>query len=310
MLLAAIFLAIQNVLVRILFQGSWFWGHWIGDWLPADFSHTLLFLQWRTLAMVLLLALFAAKFYSPTFADLKSLLLVKEKQKWLLRSIASGGIFFFTVLLLYFSIGNVSAGIAITLFFIHPVVAALLAWFWFGDRPSWFRCGIMLVVLLGLVAATGNVRIAGSDHFSIGTLAAIGAGIGFASYATVAQQCLRWVHPIPFSLVTFVTIFFLTSGSLLWLQVSPPAGSQMWLILWSLLSGAVTLAGLLFHNIGIGLVGAPTAALVGSSEPIFTSLLAWLVLQEILPPMQIVGVCLVTAGIGALSIEKQKRQNS
>jgi drug/metabolite transporter (DMT)-like permease len=306
MLLAATFLAIENVIVRVLFQGGWFWGHWIGDLLPADFAHTVLFLQWRTVAMVLLLALFSPKLYAATFADLKTLLLVGEKRKWLLRSMGSGAIFSLTVLLLYFAIGNVPTGIAITLFFIHPVAAALLAWFWFGDRPSWLRGGIMLVVLLGLVAATGNFQTHASGDFLIGSLAAIGAGIGFASYATVAQQCLRWVHPIPFSLVTFVTIFFLTSSSILWLQISPPESSQTLLVLWSLLSGAVTLAGLLFHNIGIGLVGAPTAALVGSSEPIFTSLLAWLALQEKLQPGQILGIFLVTTGISVLSIEKKQ----
>jgi drug/metabolite transporter (DMT)-like permease len=307
MLMAAIFLAVENVLVRVLFQGSWFGGYWVGDVLPADFAHTLLFVQWRTLVMVLLLALLSFKFYSPTFADIKTLVLVAEKRRWLWLNILSGGIFFVNVLLLYFAIGNVPAGIAITLFFIHPVAAAVLAWVWFGARPSKFRSGIMLVVLFGLVAATGHFQFHGEGNLLVGSLAALAAGVGFAGYATIAQQCLRWVHPIPFSLIAFFIMFLLTSISIVWLQISPPVGTQIPLLFWSLLSGAVTLAGLLFHNMGIGLVGAPTAALVGASEPIFTSLLAWLLLRETLQPGQVLGVLLVTIGIAALSIERRRK---
>jgi drug/metabolite transporter (DMT)-like permease len=71
-------------------------------------------------------------------------------------------------------------------------------------------------------------------------------------------------------------------------------------------SGLITVGGLVFTNLGIRLVGAATATLVGSIEPALTAFLAWLILQESLDPRQMIGIAIVTLSIAGLGLEKKQ----
>ena len=293
MLLAAGFLSIQNVIVRVFFQGN----ANLGGVFPSDCEHTVLFLQTRTLFMVLFLCLLAWRIYPQTFVE------ITRAGKLLKLPLISGTIYFFTVILLYLAIGNIAAGIAVTLFFIHPIVAMLLGWR--RDRPTLFRGGILTGVIIGLILVTPQLQATLSSEFSLGVFCAFGAGVGFALYAVTAQKALIHFHPISFSLITFTLLFILSS--LVTLKLSPDIPLDVWrpFIIWSAGSGLVTLGGLVFTNLGIRFVGAATATLVGSIEPALTAIFAWIVMQEALEIRQIIGIAIVTLSIAVLSLEQR-----
>ena len=295
MLLAAIFLSIQNVIVRLFFEGT----AELGGVLTSNFEHTVLFLQVRTFFMSLAIALLAWRIYPKVFLE------IKNSGKQLQSPILCGAIYFFTVILLYLAIGNLPAGIAITLFFVHPAIALLLGWWFNQEKPTFFRWLIISGVILGLILVTPNLQADLSSQFIFGTLCALGAGLGFALYATSAQRALIHFHPLSFSLVTFTLLFLFSSVTVLLMGIEIPSTRLLPVILWSLISGLVTVGGLVFTNLGIRLVGAPTASLVGSSEPVLTTVLAWLLLQENLELRQVAGMMLVTLSISGLGVEKQ-----
>jgi len=295
MLLAAGFLSIQNVIVRIFFQGN----AQLGGILPSDFEHTVLFLQTRTLFMVIFLSLLAWRIYPQAFGE------IFQARSRLKFPLLSGTIYFITVILLYLAIGSIPAGIAVTVFFIHPIVAMLLGWWRNQDQPTLFRLSILTSVMIGLVLVIPELQATFSSDFTFGILCALGAGIGFAVYAIAAQTSLIEFHPLSFSLITFAVLFLLSSITVFLFPLTIAQDSWSPLLIWSFGSGFITLGGLVFTNLGIGLVGAPTATLIGSTEPAFTAILAWLILQETLEPRQMVGIAIVTLSIAGLGVAKK-----
>ncbi|MDR9403406.1 MAG: EamA family transporter [Halothece sp. Uz-M2-17] len=297
MLLAGGFLSLQNVIVRVFFEGN----EAIGGILSPTFEHTVLFLQTRTFFMTLFLGLLALRIYPKTFTE------ISQAGTHLKSPLLSGGIYFFTVILLYLAIGNIPAGIAVALFFIHPIIAMLLGWWRDRAQPNLFRWIIIAGVTTGLILVTPQLQSHLSSQFTFGVVCALGAGVGFALYAITAQNALIQFHPISFSLITFFLLFLLSSLTGLILQITIPQDLWLSLLLWSLGSGLITLGGLVFTNLGIRLVGAPTATLVGSIEPALTAVAAWLILQEVLDPRQIIGIVTVTLSIAGLGLEKGKQ---
>jgi drug/metabolite transporter (DMT)-like permease len=275
----------------------------MGGILPSNFEHTVLFLQTRTFFMVLFLCLLALRIYPKTLTEMI------QAGTRLKAPLLSGSIYFVTVILLYLAIGNVSAGIAVTLFFIHPIVAMVLGWWRDRAVPNRLRWGIITGVMLGLILVTPQLQGNLSSQFTFGMICALGAGIGFGLYAFTAQTALIHFHPISFSLITFFLLFLLSSLTSLILQITIPETLWLPLLLWSAGSGLITLGGLVFTNLGIRLVGAATATLVGSIEPALTAVVAWFILQETLAPRQILGVAIVTLSIASLGLER-RQQNS
>jgi len=165
-------------------------------------------------------------------------------------------------------------------------------------------------VTMGLILVTPQLQANLSSQFTFGMMCALGAGIGFGLYAFTAQNALIQFHPISFSLITFFLLFLLSSLTSLILQITIPQNLWLTLLLWSAGSGLITLGGLVFTNLGIRLVGAATATLVGSIEPALTALVAWFILQETLDPRQIFGVALVTLSIASLGLERRKQSST
>jgi drug/metabolite transporter (DMT)-like permease len=84
----------------------------------------------------------------------------------------------------------------------------------------------------------------------------------------------------------------------------------MWpsLIISCLVLGGTTLLSYLFNNIGISMIGAARASILGATGPALTALLAWAIIQRALYPQQIWGMLLVSLGVAALSFERLRSQ--
>ncbi|MEO1637529.1 MAG: DMT family transporter, partial [Cyanobacteria bacterium J06631_9] len=122
--------------------------------------------------------------------------------------------------------------------------------------------------------------------------------------ANPQQKSRRTLHPVPFSLVTFVVVALLGSLSLLFM---PPVSvsAQAWqpILLVTLFSAVITVTAYVLNNSGIRLIGASLTALISASTPALTALFAWLALQETLQLQQILGIALVTIGVATLSMK-------
>lgn len=271
----------------------------------------------RTCVGVPLMATVAHSLHGGTWGEIRSLA-HRHNRRLLGQTLGGGGLMFLYLILLYFAIGLIPTGIALTLFFTYPSFTALFSWLWFGTRPTAFRWVIITTIFLGSSLTVvedwgGQISL---DPIGVGL--GIASGVAYALYTVNAQVCFRHIHPVPFTWISFSLTLGLSSLSLwLWPLLNPdfggfglnnsPIAPTHWLPLWlgGLVSALVTVTAHLLTNLGIRAIGATAAALISATNPTLTVILAWILLQEQLQPIQILGVAIVTASVALLSREYQ-----
>ncbi|GBE93036.1 transporter [Nostoc cycadae WK-1] len=259
----------------------------------------------RMLLVVPLMASLAFKLYPSALKELQDMF--KHHRTDVISQVLGCGVLMFVyIALLYISIGLIPTGIAITLFFSYPVFTALLAWKFFGDRPTFFRWLVMGIILVGSVLTIPPSSTSySSSAITLGIIASVGAGIVYAFYCVIAQKCLEKFHPVPFTWISFATTLVLSGVSLLFWPI--PSTQLDWTPMWigSIFSGLVSFAGHTLNNLGIRMISATKASIIGASSPALTALVAWGTISETLSVIQSVGISVVTLGIALLSVERR-----
>lgn len=309
-LLSTLGLSIQNVILRLFFTPSLLFGRVaFGGLVTSQLSTVLLLLALRMATMALLLAAIAPWLYPSTYTVLKALPATPQLLGYVT---ASGVCLFLGLTLLYTALSQVATGIAIATFFIYPAVTLLLAWSFFHQPPRRYQLWLMAVIFAGVVLTTLSSSSETASNPVLGGLSALGAGLSFGLYGIVAERSLKPqlshppIHPIPFSLWTFIVVAGLSSLTLLANRPITIA-ANVWLpvLVMTLLSATLTLIAYVLNNFGIRYIGASLTALISASTPALTTLFAWWALQEILSTSQILGVALITGGVATLSIKSR-----
>ncbi len=312
--------SLYNVAIKVIFHPGF---HIFGVFeverlISPTLGNTLLILMLRMLVVVPLMLLLAPILHVRVWQDLQNLIdSVRSHhtnanavtKQVLVLSILSGCFLFSSQVLIYLAIGQVATGMAVALFFVYPIISALLSWFLFRDRPTLYTSGAIAAIGLGELLVLFNSTTIGMGNMSLGSTAAIVSGIAFAFYVVVARICAAKLHPVTFTLINFATMLVLSLLSLmlplpkgLSLQVNPT--NLLELILSAFILGVLTLCGYLFNNFGIRKIGASKAAIFGAIVPALTVIFAGLIIQETLDIEQVLGVLLVTLGASAFSLEK------
>jgi drug/metabolite transporter (DMT)-like permease len=305
-LLSSVLFCFQNVIVRVLFNEQLVFGIFeTGGFVTPTLQNSFLLMFMRMLLGVPLLTLIAAKLHSSFWQDINQLRAV-EQRTLLFQSLIGGLLMFLYLALLYVSVGLIPTGIALTLFFTYPIFTALFSWRWFGNRPTLFRWVITTFVLLGSFLTIPFTNTASNENYLVGFSTGLASGVAYALYTVVAQKSFERLHPIPFTWISFTTTLVLSGISLLLWRLD--VSGLPWLLLWigAFLSALVTFGGHLLNNLGIRMIGATTASMIGVTNPALTVILAWLTIQELLNGLQITGVVIVTLSVALLSMEYAK----
>ncbi|MCC5639351.1 DMT family transporter [Nostoc sp. CHAB 5844] len=305
-LLSSFVLAFHNVTVRVLFSEHLVLGLFlVGGYVKPDLQNSFLLMFMRMLLVVPLMASLAFKLYPSALKELQDLF-KHNRTDVLSQAFGCGVLMFVSVALLYIAIGLIPTGIAVTLFFSYPVFTALLAWKFFGDRPTLFRWLVMGIILVGSVLTIPpSSTIYSSSVITLGIIASVGAGIVYAFYCVIAQKCLEKFHPVPFTWISFTSTLVLSGVNLLLWPI--PSTQLDWTPMWigSIFSGVVSFAGHTLNNLGIRMISATKASIIGASSPALTALVAWATISETLTVIQSLGIGIVTLGIALLSAEKR-----
>ncbi len=236
-----------------------------------------------------------------------------KTQKVLQLSIASGCCLFLSQVLVYIAISQITTGAAIALFFIYPIISGLLSWFLLRDRPSLFRLGAMGALFCGELLVLGGAPSTSTTNVSLGSSAAIFAGVAFSAYVILTRLCANKVHPVSLTLINFATMLLLSFICLIiplpsdWSLIIDKS-NLLEIILSAFILGVLTLCGYVLNNIGIRQLGASRAAIIGASVPILTVIFAGLIIQDSLEILQIFGVLLVTFSAAAFGFETMQNQ--
>ena len=309
-LISTLVLSIHNVVVKMIIGNpiSLLGLVPFGGFIQPNLGNSLLILWMRMLIVVPLMAAIAPFLYPPVWSDIKKLVLDRDRRA-LFNVIGSGGFLFLSQVLIYIAIGRIGPGPAVTILFMYPLVTVPFAWWLFGDRPTRLRLAVMVTILVGVIMAALPNLAKTSMVTSGGVFAAILAGIAFAFYLIFMQLGFRKLHPVPVSLVQFVTILFLSSLSLalpLQLGVAVLPEKRLGLFVGGLVLGALTLVGYLSNNFGVRHLGAARSSIIASSGPVLTAVLAAIIIHSQLQQVQVFGILLVTIGVTALSFERMQ----
>ena len=212
---------------------------------------------------------------------------------------------------LYFvSIARLPVGVALLIEFTAPIMVAL--WFRFGmhqptKRTVWAALAMALVGL----ALVGQVWL-GFTLDGVGVVAGFGAAAALAIYYVLADvQVRRPDARDPLSL----TMWGFGAAALFWAIIQP-----WWSFPWSGLTGdgyplgtdgpAVPIWALCTWMIVLGTVvpfwlvvvslqhiRASQASVIGMTEPLLATFIAWVALGEAMAPVQILGALIVLAGV-------------
>ena len=224
--------------------------------------------------------------------------------------VGSGLCLFIGLTLLYFSLSQISAGVAIATFFIYPAITVLLAWRFLRQQPRPYQLWLTLVICSGVALTTlsrgSDLSLNPGTSPTPGILCALLAGLSFGLYGIFSEIALQSqaFHPVPFSFLTFVIVSLASSLSLTVLpSINVEPASWHPLLILTLVSALVTVVAYVLNNFGVRYIGASLTALISGSTPALTALLAWLTLQEALQLQQILGVGIVTIGVATLSLK-------
>lgn len=215
-----------------------------------------------------------------------------------------------TQFLYFVAIERMPIGIALIIEFTAPIWVVL--WVRFGRKQAvrgtvWV--GLLLAVIgLALVAQVWQ----GFTLNGLGVAAAFGAALALALFYLLGEHQRRG-HQARDALS--LTMWGMGGAALFWLLV-PPWGFGAWgaytsmseplagigpqlplwsLTVWMVVMGTVVPFALAMKSLAY--ITAAQASIIGMTEPLVASIIAWIVLSEVLTPVQIAGGAVVLAGV-------------
>lgn len=215
-------------------------------------------------------------------------------------------------LLLYSAVARLPVALALLAFNTYPITGALWSWGLWGQRPERAIALAMPVILLGLALAL-DVFGATSGLGAGGQWAQIGAGVAFALGASAVfgltlALTQHEVAAIDGRVRTATTLAL--AGAVAAVVVMSQGGPQLpqdstgWTGLLGLTVFYGTAFTILFTVLPrLGIVG--NSALM-SVEPVFALVLAWLLLDQAIAPLQLVGALIVVGAVVALGMRRKR----
>ncbi|MCP2728114.1 EamA family transporter [Limnofasciculus baicalensis] len=300
-LLSLLGLAFENVIVSVILNLAPLPNILakFGGFLMPTVGNVILLLWMRMVVIVPIMAILSRGVYPYLWRDIRKFM---ESKDWGLFSnvFCSGFLLFLSQVFLYLSLGSIAPGIAVTIFFIYPLISSQ-----FGKPVNQLS---RLAIFSGMVAGLVLITIPGSsgDISPLGILTAGGAGIAFALRSILVQTSGKKLHPIPFLWINLVVVLVFSALSL-FLPLPEGWGFNLdasllpILIISGLVLGGAGILGYLFNHLAIGRIGATRASIIGAIVPVLTALLAFILMRSALELPQIVGMLLVSVGVAALN---------
>ena len=203
----------------------------------------------------------------------------------------------------YVSIARIGVGPAVGLEFLAPVL--VVVWDRVAGharpRPVTWGAGISAVVGVGLLVQIGNLETLDV----VGVLAGFASAVFLATYLRLSEDVGAIVGGFPLAAGAIamggVVGFFIARP---WSMPAPSDSTMIWAVV-----ALGTLAMALPLSLEIASLSRAPARVVGvviTIEPVAAALTAWVLLDEPLDVVQIVGLALIVAAVAAVSLTASK----
>lgn len=191
-----------------------------------------------------------------------------------------------------------SPGIASTIFFMYPVIVALILGIFFRERITFLTMLSLLVVLIGMCV----LSVKDTDSFSIqyfGLFVALTAACIYGVYMVIVNKSHVSTSSsgikVAFYSMLFSSLYFLIKLLLLESRVPiPDADMALHLTSFSLITTVLSVTTLIY---AIRYIGSTPTAIMGAVEPIVAVGISVILFDEKLTVNLIIGVLLIVVGV-------------
>jgi drug/metabolite transporter (DMT)-like permease len=210
---------------------------------------------------------------------------------------------------IYSAVARIPVALALLTFNTFPLLYAMLSWLVNGRRPKPGTPVAMVAALLGLTLALGVVQnwaaFSQSSNMISGVIYALGASLSFALVMVFTD---RWLLGVDGRIRSVVSMTVVAVGAValslsgLAAPLELPRDPTGWLAL----GGLTLLYGLAITSIFVlfARLDMPNNAIALNFEPIAALTLGWLLLDQTLAPLQLVGMAVVLGAIVYIGLKK------
>ena len=217
------------------------------------------------------------------------------------------------------SVANNGAAVATVMVYCSVAYTAVLGWKFLGESMGWLKIAAIALCMGGCALISGALQATTWRVNLLGVVAGLLTGLCYTAYSLMGRVTSeRGISPWTTLLYifafagSFLFLINMTGGSvpgsavraadLFWLGDSVRGWTVM------ILLGAIpTVGGYGFYNVSLTLLDASIANIIVSLEPAFTAVFAFLVLGEILTPVQVLGSALLLSGVAAIKLADLRR---
>ncbi len=217
------------------------------------------------------------------------------------------------------SVANNGAAVATVMVYCSVAYTAVLGWKFLGESMGWLKIAAIALCMGGCALISGALQAATWQVNLLGVVAGLLTGLCYTAYSLMGRVTSeRGISPWTTLLYifafagSFLFLINMTGGSvpgsaerfadLFWLGDSVRGWTVM------ILLGAIpTVGGYGFYNVSLTLLDASIANIIVSLEPAFTAVFAFLILGEILTPVQVLGSALLLSGVAAIKLADLRR---
>lgn len=227
------------------------------------------------------------------------------RRKDVLWVILAGAANVITRILLTYSYEYLDVGIATTLHFLYPLIAAILGAVFFKEKMPVYKWIAFVVASLSVSLFADSNQGGGQ---MIGILMAGASSVGFALYMLITEKAdLTRLDPVVFvfyvSLVSTVGCLFMGTGGAAVSEI--PIKALIVLIMCAMINNVIAFA---LQQQGVKYLGAAMTALFSLFEPIFSCVFGVIFLQQAMSLKSGFGIVLILLSLAATVLLDHKKQ--
>ena len=206
----------------------------------------------------------------------------------------------------YYTISKIHVGPAILLQYIQPVWVSVYAFLFQKEPLSKGKIASLLLAMLGCYFVVGGYQFDLLRLNKTGIMSGVASSLFFTFYALYGEKGLKKYGPW-----TLILYGFGFGAFIYWIIISPTKfitggySLKMW-IAFLYIAIFATLIPFGFYFKGIERIRATRASITATWEPVIAGFAAYIVLEEVLHPLQVLGGIGVIAAVVLLQIGREK----
>ena len=201
--------------------------------------------------------------------------------------------------LFFVALERIDASLVELLLYAHPAIVTGVALGSGREAPGPRLLGALALATLGVIGVFAGSLAGGVD--AVGLALGLGAAAVYAGYVLAGERVVAVVHPVLLAalVATGATASF-TAAGLLRGGLPLPRSGDAWMAV-AVIAAVATVVPMVALFAGIERVGAPTASIVSTFEPVVTVVLAALVRSETLSLVEATGAACIFAAVRLLA---------